>query len=58
MEKIKEQKEFKGYKDVCKFCGKEIYGFSEKQVNKRMEIHQGSNACKEKRDDLQTKNTL
>jgi len=56
MEKIKEPKEFKGYKDACKFCGKEIYGFTEKQVDRRMKVHHDSNACKEKQNELQNKN--
>lgn len=30
--------------DKCKKCGKEITGFSEKQVNMRMQLH--LNGCK------------
>ena len=44
--------------EVCKFCGTIISGFSRSQVNSRMNMHQKSIKCKEKRDDLQTKNTL
>jgi len=52
MKQIKKEKIEELWEDDCKICGRKIYGYTIKQVNRLMFMHKGSNSCMKIRKEL------